>query len=112
MMAKHFLSEICKRVACVYDIIRIFVLNLNVNIMPEIFRFYGYTFFFYSREHEPLHVHVEGKGGKAKYEWNGVSFVLKEIYNVKTGDQRRIEQVIEDNKDLIVKYWNRYFKDR
>ncbi|MCQ2171825.1 MAG: DUF4160 domain-containing protein [Bacteroidales bacterium] len=31
--------------------------------MPEIFRFYGFSFFFYSREHEPIHVHVEGNGG-------------------------------------------------
>ena len=34
--------------------------------MPEIFRFYGFSFFFYSREHEPLHIHVEGNGGMAK----------------------------------------------
>ena len=26
--------------------------------MPEVFRFYGFSFFFYSREHEPPHVHV------------------------------------------------------
>ena len=28
--------------------------------MPEVFRLVGYSFFFYSREHEPLHIHVEG----------------------------------------------------
>ena len=28
--------------------------------MPEIFRFYGFSFSFYSREHEPIHVYVEG----------------------------------------------------
>ena len=31
--------------------------------MPEVFRFYGFSFFFYSREHEPLHIHVEGNEG-------------------------------------------------
>lgn len=36
--------------------------------MPEILRRYGFVFFFYSREHEPVHVHVKGKGGVAKYE--------------------------------------------
>ena len=40
--------------------------------MPEIFRFFGFSFFFYSKEHEPLHIHVEGNGGMAKFEWNGV----------------------------------------
>ena len=39
--------------------------------MPEIFRFYGFSFFFYSREHEPIHVHVEGAEGFAKYNYDG-----------------------------------------
>lgn len=34
--------------------------------MPEIFRFFGFSFFFYSKEHDPIHVHVEGKDGFAK----------------------------------------------
>ena len=34
--------------------------------MPEVFRFFGFSFFFYSKEHEPVHVHVEGNGGMAK----------------------------------------------
>ena len=33
--------------------------------MPEVFRFYGFSFFFFSREHEALHIHVEGNGGMA-----------------------------------------------
>ena len=33
--------------------------------MPEVFRFYGFSFFVYSKEHEPLHIHVEGNGGMA-----------------------------------------------
>lgn len=37
--------------------------------MPEVFRFFGFSFFFYSKEHEPLHIHVEGNGGMAKFEW-------------------------------------------
>ncbi|MCM1042499.1 MAG: DUF4160 domain-containing protein [Bacteroides sp.] len=26
--------------------------------MPKIFEYFGFIFFFYSREHEPIHVHV------------------------------------------------------
>ena len=46
--------------------------------MPEIFRFYGFSFFFYSREHEPVHVHVEGNDGYAVYYLDDGSFVLRE----------------------------------
>lgn len=31
--------------------------------MPEIFRAFGFSFMFFSREHEPIHVHVVGKDG-------------------------------------------------
>lgn len=35
--------------------------------MPEILRIFGLRFFFFSREHEPIHVHVESADGKAKF---------------------------------------------
>ena len=77
--------------------------------MPEVFRFYGYSFFFYSKEHEPLHVHVEGNGGKAKFDWNGMEFILNEQQGIKTHDLKKIKQVIAENADIIVKRWKEYF---
>lgn len=77
--------------------------------MPEVFRFFGYSFFFYSREHEPLHIHVEGNGGIAKFEWNETEFILKEQQGIKVSDIKKIEKVINDNADLIVLRWNHYF---
>lgn len=77
--------------------------------MPEVFRFFGYSFFFYSREHEPLHIHVEGNGGIAKFEWNETEFILKEQQGIKNSDLKKIEKVINDNADLIVLRWNHYF---
>ena len=36
--------------------------------MPEIFRAFGFVFFFYSNEgQEPMHVHVRKAGGFAKF---------------------------------------------
>lgn len=78
--------------------------------MPEIFRFFGFSFFYYSKEHEPPHVHVEGANSIAKFEWNGENFILKEKQGIKTNDIKRISGVIEENKDLIIKHWNNYFK--
>jgi len=80
--------------------------------MPEVFRFYGFSFFFYSKEHEPLHVHVEGNGGKAKYDLVGDKFVLNSVYSIKKNDLKRIEVVIDDNKDIIIKMWEKYFKNK
>ena len=36
--------------------------------MPNLLTIFGLRFFFYSREHEPVHVHVESKEGLAKFE--------------------------------------------
>lgn len=78
--------------------------------MPELFRFYGYSFFFYSREHEPIHVHVEGNDGYAKYVLVEDTFVLKETHGIKASDRKKIELTIEENKDIIIARWKEYFK--
>lgn len=77
--------------------------------MPEIFRFYGFSFFFFSREHEPIHVHVEGAEGKAKFDYENGEFVQKEVYNIKSNDLKRIKEVIDENKEVIINHWYRYF---
>ena len=77
--------------------------------MPEIFSFYGFSFFFFSKEHYPVHVHVEGNGGMAKFDWNGAEFVLVEHRNIKAQDLRKIKDVIDENADLIIAMWNKHF---
>lgn len=44
--------------------------------MPEIFRIFGMRFFFYSREHEPMHVHVKNADGRAKFDITQEGIVL------------------------------------
>lgn len=70
--------------------------------MPEIFRFFGFSFFFYSKEHDPIHVHVEGKDGFAKFQYDGERFNLRESHGIKAGDMKKIQFVIDDNADIIV----------
>lgn len=79
--------------------------------MPEVFNLYGYSFFFWSKEHEPIHIHVEGSDGYATYDWNDgtQSFVERECYNIKAGDKRKIEKAIENRKEEILNKWNEHF---
>ena len=80
--------------------------------MPEILRLFGFTYFFFSREHLPIHVHIEGAEGYAVYDLDGDRFVQRYSKGIKAGDLRRIEAVLDENKDTIVKFWKRYFKDK
>ena len=36
--------------------------------MPEIFRFFGIRFFYFSNDHLPVHVHIKTNEGTAKFE--------------------------------------------
>ena len=79
--------------------------------MPEIFRFFGFSFFFYSKEHEPVHVHVEGNSGMAKFVWNGSEFTLLVKEKIKANDLKRIERAIHENSDIILNRWYEVFGD-
>lgn len=77
--------------------------------MPELFRLYGFLFMFFSHEHEPMHVHVIGNDGEAKFSWDGNQFVLERARNLKTNDLKKIKRAIASNSDIIVKRWNELF---
>ena len=68
--------------------------------MPEIFRFYGFSFFFYSREHEPLHVHVEGNDGMAKFDLVEDEFVLKQFIISKAMTLKRLKRLLTITRTL------------
>ena len=61
---------------------------------------------------KPIHIHVEGNGGLAIYDWDGKEFVLREKQNVKAGDLKRIKAVIDENTDIIINRWKEYFAKR
>ncbi len=80
--------------------------------MPAVFRYKGFRFFFYSNEgnpREPIHVHVMGQGGEAKF-WllPQVSLATSDGLSAKT--LRELEQVVEQNAKLIQETWNEYFR--
>ena len=79
--------------------------------MPEIFRYRGFKFFFYSNEgtpREPVHVHVEKDDVEAKF-WvlPEVSVAYNDGYDART--MRELFGVVEDNADRIVGAWHGHF---
>ena len=77
--------------------------------MPEILRMFGMRFFFYSREHEPIHVHVKSADGKAKFDILLEGIVLVKNEGLKPKDIKAAEMVLEENKELAIEKWNEYF---
>jgi hypothetical protein len=61
--------------------------------MPELFRFFGIRFFFFSN---------------AKYEINPIKLI--ENNGMKNKDLKLAESIIEENQDIIEQKWQEYFK--
>ena len=79
--------------------------------MPVVLRYRGFRFFFYSNEgspREPVHVHVVGAGGEAKYWLHPlVSLAGSDGFDART--LRELQGVVEQNAELIERAWNEYF---
>jgi len=75
---------------------------------PTVFRDGPFRFFFFSREEERLHIHVESAEGEAKY-WLEPNLELARNYGLSSQDLRRIEQLIEEHEQEIRDAWSRHF---
>ena len=76
--------------------------------MPEVFRKFGFVFFFYSNEgHEPIHIHVRKAGGFAKFWIEPVE--LEFAQGFKTQDLNIAEELIVENLNLIKIKWDEVF---
>ena len=78
--------------------------------MPTVLILFGIRFYFYTREHEPIHVHIETGDGTAKF-YLEPDVRLIENKRVKNKDLRLAESIIEENKELIINEWRERWKE-
>ncbi len=78
--------------------------------MPTVLEVGPYRFFFYSGDKdEPLHIHVERERNKAKFWLDPVRLQSSGGFN--RTEINRIQRLIEENKEHLVRSWNDYFND-
>ena len=75
--------------------------------MPRVFEQDGYIFFFYSNEHEPVHVHVRYAGGEAIFTI-GEIVGLRESIGLKVKELSKAEELAKTHKNLILEKWNEH----
>ncbi len=79
--------------------------------MPVVFRYKGFRFFFYSNEgspREPLHVHVRGGGGDAKF-WLKPQVQLADSDGLDARTLKELLGVVEQESAQIERSWNEHF---
>ena len=73
--------------------------------MPEIFREFGFVFFFYTNEgQEPMHVHARKANGFAKFWVEPVE--LDYAQGMKIADLKMAEQLVLEHLELIKAKWH------
>lgn len=76
--------------------------------MPTLLILFGLRFFFYTRDHEPIHIHVKSSDGEAKFE---IETEIVLVYNkgLKPKDLKLAESILEENKENWINEWKRVF---
>ncbi len=85
--------------------------------MPKIFEYLGIVIFFYSNEHEPIHVHAtfDGKENKAEFliiDGEISEITIKLVSGKKSLDTNKLkdfEKFLEIYGDEIIRKWIDYF---
>ena len=69
--------------------------------MPTLLILFGLRFYFYTRDHEPMHIHVESSDGIAK--------LLIENNGLKPKDLKLAESILEENLENFRESWMKVF---
>ena len=73
------------------------------------FFYLGLRFFFYSNDHEPIHVHVSSGDAEAKFRIEPEIFLI-ENSGLKSREIRQAIMAIEENMEVIIERWKEYFE--
>lgn len=78
--------------------------------MPTVRYVGSYRLFFYASDRdEPPHVHVERENKKAKFWLDPVR--LQNSGGFSRAEINRIQRLVEDNQEILLRGWNEYFTD-
>ena len=75
---------------------------------PTVFRDGPFRFFFFSREEERMHIHVQSADGEAKV-WIEPRIELARNYELSDQDLRRVLQLVADHEQEIRDAWHEHF---
>ena len=91
--------------------------RINEDDMPKLYEYFGLVVFFYTNEHQPIHVHGEFQGGHAKAEiFLKEGKIVRIVFSDITGKRPLPGNKMKDFRTLvkakagdIVRRWVEYF---
>ena len=76
--------------------------------MPKIFEYFGFIFYFYSNEHEPIHVHVMHGAKESVFD---LIMMDGELSEVRVREKKGAEPLPEKDKRTAEVFIHKYYKN-
>jgi len=76
--------------------------------MPTVLKLFGMRFYYWSREHEPVHIHVQKDGAEARFSLEPQVTLLTN-HGFKPHELALAEEIIKDNRDYMIEHWRLFF---
>ena len=76
--------------------------------MPKIFEYFGFIFYFYSNEHEPIHVHVIHGARESIFD---LIMMNGELASINIREKRGAEPLPEKDKRTAEMFIHKYYKN-
>ena len=76
--------------------------------MPKIFEYFGFIFYFYSNEHEPIHVHVIHGERESIFD---LIMMDGDLLEVRVREKKGVEPLTEKDKRTAVEFIHKYYKN-
>ncbi len=76
--------------------------------MPKIFEYFGFIFFFYSNEHEPIHVHVLHGSKESVFE---LIMMNGELTDIRIREKNGAESLSDKEKRTVEMFIRKYYKN-
>ena len=76
--------------------------------MPKIFEYFGFIFYFYSNEHEPIHVHVMHGAKESIFD---LIMMNGELASINIREKRGAEPLPEKDKRTAEMFIHKYYKN-
>ena len=83
--------------------------NVKTKGMPTVLKLLGMRFYYWAREHEPVHVHVTKGDAEARFDLTP-EITLTANMGFKPHELAIAQEVIQDNREFIIAHWNLFFK--
>ena len=76
--------------------------------MPKIYEYFGFTFYFYSNEHKPIHVHVIHGDRESIFD---LIILDGELININVRKKKGVEMLSEKDKNIAETFIHQYHKE-